>query len=122
MRKFLALVALFVALGFAGGAEAHSVVRSATQRVEATDVYGGQFVSAAPERSADQAEHQERDCCWDGLCFNTSHCHHCSGATALLIPAPASTLVSESHAKFGPLSDRMRVLSVSYAIIDPPRA
>ena len=122
MRKFLAFIALFVALGFAGGAEAHSVVRSSAQRVEATDVYGGQFVSAAPERSADQAKHQESDCCWDGLCFNTSHCHHCGAGTALLIPAPDSMMVSESHGKFGPFSDMILVLSLSYTIIDPPRA
>lgn len=122
MRRFLALIALFVALGFAGGAEAHSVVRSTAQRVDATEISGGQFVYAAPERAGDQAEHHERDCCWDGLCFNASHCHHCGSAAALLIPAPASILVSSSHAKFGSLSDTMPVLSVSYTIIDPPRA
>jgi hypothetical protein len=122
MRKFLALIALFVALGFAGGAEAHSVVRSAGQRVEATNISGGQFVSAAPEHVANRVEHQERDCCWDGLCFSASHCHHCGGATALLIPAPTAMIVLESHAKFGSLSDTIPVLSLSYAIIDPPRA
>ena len=122
MRKFLAFIALFVALGFAGGAEAHSVVRSSAQRVEAATVSGGQFISTASEHTADQTEQKERNCCWDGLCFNSSHCHHCGGTTALLIPAPASIIMSVSHGKFGPLTDTIPILSISYAIIDPPRA
>jgi hypothetical protein len=122
MRKFLALIALFVVLGFAGGAEAHSVVRSTAQRVEATEASGAQFVSAAPKNVADQTEHKDRECCWDGLCFNSSHCHHCGGAAALLIPSATSMLVSLSHHRFGSLADTIPIFSLSYAIIDPPRA
>jgi hypothetical protein len=119
---FLTSIALFLAFGFAGGAEAHSVVRSSAQRVEGAAISGGQYISAAPEHATSQAAHQERDCCWDGLCFNASHCHHCGGTAALLIPAPTAIMVSESHGKFGSLSDTIPVLSVSYAIIDPPIA
>jgi hypothetical protein len=122
MRKFLAFIALFVALGFAGGAEAHSVVRSSAQRVEAAAVSVGQFISADSEHTAHQTNQEESNCCWDGLCFNSSHCHHCGGATALLIPAPSSIMMSVSHGKLGSLTDTMPVLSVSYTIIDPPRA
>lgn len=122
MKKFFALVALFLAIGFAGGAEAHVVRSAAAQRAEATDVTGGQFITAASGHFAEQAKQQESDCCDTGFCFGSSHCHHCGGANALLTPAPTSLMVSESHDKFGSLSDTMPVLSLSYAIIDPPRA
>lgn len=120
MNKVLAILAVFLVLGFAVGAGARAESGQASQSVEASKVSTIQYVSAAPEEVVQSGELDQNGCCWDDLCFNASHCHHC-GVSAFMAFGTVYVLHYGRDA-FSIVPERLPRLSVHYAIIDPPRA
>lgn len=120
MKKLLVIIAVFLAFGFAVGAGARADIDQTSRTVEAAKASTVQYVSAAPRTIAQSDKLDQNGCCWDDLCFNSSHCHHC-GASAVMAFG-----IGYSHDygrdAFSIVPERLPRLSVYYAIIDPPRA
>jgi hypothetical protein len=121
MRQFIALIAVILTVGFASGADAHALVSSSEQRIEAVWVSSTQSIAETSDEAGHADHKSEKECCWDGLCANAAHCHH-AGVTAFTFAADQIFAGPDIARSFDALSDRLPRLSVHYSIIDPPRA
>ena len=121
MRTTLALFALFLALGLANGARAGSFSCSPTQPDE--------HASASVQHQHTEAVHSLNElgnecndgCRWNGFCSNPSICQHC-GVVAFEIPSPFFIFEPHGRVEYSAGPPRLQRFSVSYSIIDPPRA
>jgi len=121
MRTVTALFILFLALGLANGARANSFSCSPTQFVENVSASLKQQNSDAIHNLNDLGDECNDGCHWNGFCSDPSVCHHC-GVVAFEIPSPFFMFEPHGRVEYDAGPQRLPRLSVSYSIIDPPRA